>query len=471
MVWSKEKGTSILPVSTHSCDPGVSIQENKNHPHTPPTLRLVARPYCRSKIIQITSFDYSFAMIKPQDRFFSEGQGYFGLSENPNTETHCNVWDWDQLRMVKVKGTAKLFLPDEDIEVPILAQLADYLSPEVRAITVDDDGLLTGVSTDPEEDDTLFVAYLPFSIVGSLADCHAIQYSKLQELDRLGPGVDLSSYENESGIPQKVVFKFNPLEKPQRLQMAWDELNLLKSLPPHPNIVPFDRVVLEDVESRVIGFTMKYIPGGTLANLKVPFRFEWMQQLTQLVDFLNLELGIMHQDIAPRNLLIDPDTHKILLLDFDWAACGKKHLLDSRGDVTGVVFTLYELITNDTRFTSIPHWDRSIDMVQSISEWTCNRELDSDVSTFRNFLNEWVANRKSDGDMERYLNAPNQLTWPDLPTAPDYSVPFELGKTLDGEPIWRTGPRFRRTAMEKRQYCFRWERPPQRSLLKKAKNV
>ena len=72
--------------------------------------------------------------------------------------------------------------------------------------------------------------------------------------------------------------------------MAWDELNLLKSLPPHPNIVPFDRVVLEDVESRVIGFTIKYIPGGTLDNSKQPFRFEWIQQLTQLVDFLNLDL-------------------------------------------------------------------------------------------------------------------------------------------------------------------------------------
>ena len=195
-----------------------------------------------------------------------------------------------------------------------------------------------------------------------------------------------------------------------------------------------------------------------------------MQQLTQLVDFLNLELGIMHQDIAPRNLLIDSNSHKILLFNFDWAACGKERLLDSRDDVSGVVFTLYELITNDTHFTSIPHWDRNINMVQSISGWTCNRELDSDMSAFRNFLNEWVATRKSNGDMKRYLNAPNQLTWPDLPTAPDYSVPFKLDKTLDGEPIWRTGPRFRRTAMEKEQYCFCWERPPQSSLLKKARN-
>lgn len=256
--------------------------------------------------------------------------------------------------MVKVKGTAKLFLPDEDVEVPILARFADYLSPEVRAISVDDGRLLVGVSTDPEEDDTLSVAYLPLSIAGSLADCRIIQYSKLQELDRLGPGVDLSSYKDESGTTQKVAFKFNPLEKPRRLQMAWDELNLLKRLPPHPNIVPFDRVVLEDVESRVIGFTTKYIPGGTLDDIKVPFRFEWLRQLTQVVDFLNLELGIMHQDIAPRNLLIDPDTQKILLFDFDWAAHGKNSLLDGRDDVSGVVFTLYELITNGYTFHEYP---------------------------------------------------------------------------------------------------------------------
>jgi hypothetical protein len=113
--------------------------------------------------------------------------------------------------MVKVKGTAKLFPPDEDVEVPILAQFADYLSPEVRAVTVDDDGLLAGVSTDPEEDDTPFVAYIPFSVAESLADCRTIQYSKLHELDRLGPGVDLSSYEDKFGISQKVAFKFEPL--------------------------------------------------------------------------------------------------------------------------------------------------------------------------------------------------------------------------------------------------------------------
>ncbi|KAL2884567.1 hypothetical protein HOO65_110038 [Ceratocystis lukuohia] len=408
-------------------------------------------------------------MITPKQRFMSEGQGYFGPSENPQTITHCNVWDWDQLRMIKVQGTAKLFPPDEDLEVPILARFADCLSPKVCTVTVDDEGLISEVSTNPEDDDTLFVAYLPFSTTESLRDCRTIQFSKLQELDRLGPGVDLSTYHDESGIPQKVAFKFNPLAKPRRLKMAWDELNLLKCLPPHPNIVPFDRVVLEDVESRVVGFTTKYIPGGTLDASKPRFRFKWLQQLTQLVDFLNLDLGVMHQDIAPRNLIVDPETENILLFDFDWVACGKNNLLDGRDDVAGVVFTLYELITGDASFTSIPHWDRKMEMVQNISEWSCNRELDSDVSTFRTFLNEWVETRRSADDMKRYLNAPNRLLWPDLPTPSDYSVPFEYGVGVDGKTNWTTGPRFMRTAMKKGQYVFRWQRPPQ-SRLKKSEN-
>jgi hypothetical protein len=279
-------------------------------------------------------------MIKPEERFMSEGQTYFGSKEIPDAPAYCSVWDWDQLRMTKVKGTAKLFPPDEDLNVPILAQFADYLSPQISAVTVDNDGLISKVSTDPMEDDTEFIAYLPFSTTESLHGCRNINYSRLQEIDRLGPGVDLSLYSDESGDSHKVAFKFNPLGKPRRLQMAWDELNVLKSLPPHENIVPLDRVVPEDSESRIIGFTTKYIPGGTLDDSKLPFRFEWLQQLTRLVDFLNLDLGIMHQDVAPRNLLIDPETHKILLFDFDWVACGKKNLLDGSDDVTGVVFAL-----------------------------------------------------------------------------------------------------------------------------------
>ena len=106
-------------------------------------------------------------------------------------------------------------------------------------------------------------------------------------------------------------------------------------------------------------------------------------------------------------------------------------------------------------------------MVQNI-EWTCHRELDSDVSKFRNFLNEWIATR-TDKDMQRYQNAPTRLTWPDLPTPPDYEVPYvpyETDLTKEGEIAWRTGLRMNRDALKNRQYFFDWQRPPQSRLLK-----
>ena len=32
----------------------------------------------------------------------------------------------------------------------------------------------------------------------------------------------------------------------------------------HPNIVPFDKVVVDELEGGLVGFTTKFIPGGTL---------------------------------------------------------------------------------------------------------------------------------------------------------------------------------------------------------------
>lgn len=76
---------------------------------------------------------------------------------------------------------------------------------------------------------------------------------------------------------------------------------------------------------------------------------------------------------------------------------------------------------------------------------------------------------RTDRAMERYLNAPKRLIRPGLPTPPDYRVPYEMGWTKEGETIWQTGARTRSIALEKGQYCFQWQRPPQSRVLKKAK--
>jgi hypothetical protein len=127
---------------------------------------------------------------------------------------------------------------------------------------------------------------------------------------------------------------------------------------------------------------------------------------------------------------------------------------------------LYEIITGDEQFVRIPHHERTIALMQDIAEWPCNRKLDADVSVFRNFLNEWVAKRSASDDMERYLDAPHRLDWPDMPTAPDYDVPFESERNQEGEVIGRMGPRYKRNARATGQYIFNWERPLQSRLKK-----
>lgn len=87
-------------------------------------------------------------------------------------------------------------------------------------------------------------------------------------------------------------------------------------------MVLLDRVVVDEVTgSQVIGFTMRYVAGGqTLDESRPAFKLRWLRQLMQAVDDLNLKHGVIHQDIAGRNLMIDPDTDSITLIDFNSAA-------------------------------------------------------------------------------------------------------------------------------------------------------
>jgi hypothetical protein len=143
--------------------------------------------------------------------------------------------------------------------------------------------------------------------------------SQLRELNRFGPNVDLVCDEPSVEVEQErnVVVKYHFLF--YFSDRLWRELNICMRLPAHPNIVPFDRPVI--VEGKVIGFTNLFIPGRTIEqNNTRTFRLRWLAPLITTVDNLNLNYIIMHQDIAPPNLLVDPDTEDILLFDFNWSA-------------------------------------------------------------------------------------------------------------------------------------------------------
>ncbi|KAF2234720.1 hypothetical protein EV356DRAFT_141961 [Viridothelium virens] len=392
-------------------------------------------------------------MITSTNRFWVTAEAITG-------DEHTGyIIDWDQRRWYAVNGPNKLLPAEQGKEIDILRRHIDGLSRNVYSITVDDEGLLVSISTSLEDDPTLIPHYPRYANAPSLQECPTIRLSKLTELDRLGPKVDLMSYLNSSAIAKKVVFKYSILF--QWRKQIWDELHLTKSLPRHPNLVSFDRIVIDDAESRVLGFTTVFIPGGTLhENQDRVFRLEWLQQLTAVVDYLNLDLGIVHQDIAPRNLLVDPETSKIRLFDFDRAArVGQPACIPERNDVTGVIFTLYEIVTQDEHFRRVPFEEQDPEAVQHV-EWPIRCELNNDIALYRNHLNDWIRQRRQICEEKQVQKVPAFNT-PDIPRP----TPLLRGKDETGEPVYEAPlVRSRADALRLKENIISWERPPQRAI-------
>lgn len=140
----------------------------------------------------------------------------------------------------------------------------------------------------------------------------------------------------------------------------------------HASIVPFGSVIVDELEGRIVGFTSKYIPGGAVEEHPSRlFKLKWLQQLMDVVDELNLHLGVAHQDVAPRNMLVDEPTDTLMLFDFDFAARigGRQGYSEPRNDVTGVVFSLYEIITRDAARRGKRHEDQDVETVERMT-WT-----------------------------------------------------------------------------------------------------
>jgi serine/threonine protein kinase len=247
-------------------------------------------------------------------------------------------------------------------------------------------------------------------------------------------------------------------------------MQLWMRLPAHPNIVPFDRVVVDEIHGRVIGFTSKYIPGGTLdkATTRV-FKIAWLHQLLDVVDFLKCECGIAHQDIAPRNLLVDEATDSLMLFDFNFASRIDKSVREfregyreDRNDVKGVIFTVYEIITGDNTLRSVPHEQQRIASTGGAWKQGSGVKLDRHIEDYRVVLFDWVERRQT--GVESAQKPSYSLKWPPWPEPPSKTI---RDVDLQGNSFSYSADQIqekRSVLLEKGERVLSWERPPQDSL-------
>lgn len=403
-------------------------------------------------------------MIDPRARFWSP---YGDLLNGGPYSWH--ILDCDQRRWVTVTGSAKA-LPDDPDAIEILSRHIDQLDPDVHKITVSDEGDIVSISSSPKHEVAWFVHYPRYDPRDVPNTGHTpLTRPQIEEVDRIGHSVDLVRYEDGPGKSQLGIFKYAMIWL--HLARIWNEMQIMMALPRHELIVPFGRIVLDDVEPRILGFTVPFIPGGTFEENKTrPFRFAWLQQLTSVVDDLHLKFGIVHQDIAGRNLVVDPVTEKIRLFDFELSAkIGGPGVDKHRNDIDGVIFTIYEILTLDDRFRSIPHWEQDVKAIEEMAEWDVKIPIEAGnggIKKIRSFLAEWAAGRRSKAQ-NGHVTAPSQLDWPGFP--PQTPVPFMSYPDSDDERSRGTyhpgGHRYVKNAIDAGQHVVRWERPSTKSLL------
>jgi len=188
----------------------------------------------------------------------------------------------------------------------------------------------------------------------------------------------------------------------------------------------------------VVGFTTPFILNGDLRYNRStrPFKFKDLEQLTQVVDDLNLKHGIVHQDIAPRNLLVEPATHNLLLFDFGMSVrvgrsysempgrepvTGRPH--SGRNDVKGVMFCVHDLITNatggDPSLYFLKDWDEA--SIEPRQRWVQHPDvlLDRDVDAYYDFLMGWVYRRRAGPPLMDDTDLPEPLAFPHMMPTPE----------------------------------------------------
>lgn len=159
------------------------------------------------------------------------------------------------------------------------------------------------------------------------------------------------------------------------------------------------------------------------------------------IEDLNLRFGLMHQDISPRNILVDSLTGNLKIFDFDRSArIGSPGKVRNLNDVDGLIFTIYETLTKDKSYRNALFGEDQVQKVEALEEWKLDKvpleEEKGGITAYGHFLGKWVHGRRTTRRIEHYSQATEPLSWP------EYKEPELIPMFLD---VCPTGvPRRRR---------------------------
>ncbi|KAH8199026.1 hypothetical protein TruAng_006812 [Truncatella angustata] len=326
---------------------------------------------------------------------------------SPEGQAESCLLDYDQRRDIHLIGPETLIGQGDGTDGDLLESYLPLMSADIKTIVLDDDGrLLTATTRRPPLDKNPFTGHGPFLAtirrprvaISPFCDWPTVYHSQLTELDRLEGGVDLVSH---LGFPgRRFVYKYGLTDK--CMEWLWDELTVLTQIPSHPNILPLHRVVVTDAEERVLGMTTEYVEGSDLMhNRERPFKLKWLQQLTDTLDFLHLEVGIVQGDVQLKNLLVDSKTDRLVLFDFGQsrpATDGSiQHELDE------VNWVIYDIVTEDRTLFVRQFLEQSwegLKHINEMTEWPAKGKLDCDQAALREHFRAWAKRRKELGTLE-----------------------------------------------------------------------
>lgn len=397
-------------------------------------------------------------MLREIDKY-----GFYRSWFVPGGPFNWQVMDWDRRWMIALI-TDTDYQEDPDLVSAHFRSHIRTLPLDTYLIHLSKSGDLLQVSTDPK-DDPWVIIWRPEVEDLQLRKPLGIETvirTELREISRMSWGVDLASYGTRE--EKRVVFKYALIF--QDSYRFWAELNIWIRLPHHPNIVPIDKIVLDEIYGQIVGFTTPYISGGSLEdNLSRGFKLKWLKQLIQVVDDMNLKYGIVHDNIIPRHLLIDAETDDLLLINFNFARqiAGPVYLLifDISGqEMALVILAVYSIITGDKSFQNTHYTDKisNAAAVTELEEWVPapGMALDHPVSVYRSVLEEWTRRRRA-----IHTEARECIKWPEYPYKPTV---WERDKSGASYAVSGTFDRSRLKEREAGRPTIDWERRPENAL-------